>query len=289
MAAPRRAPVVAGRFYPADPDELAKDVDSHLGAGSERQDAIACLVPHAGYVFSGHVAGAVYSSINLPPRIIILGPNHTGRGAALSTTLRGAWATPLGEAAIDEPLAAELGTEMPELVDDLLAHEVEHSIEVQLPFLQRAAREFRFVPICVGTSNFEVLVQLGDAIANILKREGVCEPKQRRRNTDPSSVHSSRQTLIVCSSDMNHYEADDVTRIKDSHAIAPMLALDAQQLYEAVLRERISMCGFAPAIATLHACAALGAKQGKLVKYATSADINHDRSYCVGYAGLVFA
>jgi AmmeMemoRadiSam system protein B len=265
-----RPPAVAGRFYSGDPDELAKEVDSHLVHAAEQQHAVGCMAPHAGYIYSGHVAGAVYGGIELPQRFIILGPNHTGQGAPLATALRGAWATPLGEAAIDEALAAEVARALPQLVDDPLAHQLEHSIEVQLPFLQRAVGEFMFLPICIGISSMELLLTLGDALAKAI--QNAAEP-----------------VLLVCSSDLNHYEPDEITRIKDSHALAPMLALDAQQLYEVVHRERISMCGFAPAVATVHACATLGAKQGKLVKYATSADINHDRSYCVGYAGLVFA
>jgi AmmeMemoRadiSam system protein B len=157
---------------------------------------------------------------------------------------------------------------MPLLSDDELAHRFEHSIEVQLPFLQHAAEEFKFVPICVGTSNLEILLALGEAIASAVQA-------------------SAEPTLIVCSSDMNHYEPDDITRIKDAQAIAPMLALDAAGLFEIVHRARISMCGFAPAVAMLHACAKLGAKAGKLIKYATSGDINNDRSYVVGYAGIV--
>lgn len=265
-----RQPAVAGRFYPSDPNELAVQVDSHLANIKNRECVIGCLVPHAGYVYSGHVAGAVYGAIELPRSFIILGPNHTGRGQPLATTLRGSWGTPLGDADIDEALAAELASALPQLSDDPLAHRFEHSIEVQLPFLQRAVGDFQFVPICVGTSNLDTLLALGEALANIIRSTG--EP-----------------VLFICSSDLNHYEPDHITRIKDSHAIAPMLSLDAQGLYDAIHRERISMCGFAPAIATLAACAALSARHGTLIKHATSADINGDRSYCVGYAGIVFA
>ena len=265
-----RQPAVAGRFYPADPDDLAAQVDAHLASTAKRKRVLGCLVPHAGYVYSGHVAGAVYSAIELPHRIIILGPNHTGRGQPLATALAGGWATPLGDAKIDQALAAELASAIPQLSDDPLAHRFEHSIEVQLPFLQRAVGEFRFVPICVGTSNLDALFALGHALANVIH-------------------NSDEPVLLICSSDLNHYEPDDITRIKDSRAIAPMLSLDAQSLHDAIHRERISMCGFAPAVATLAACAALGARQGTLIKHATSADINGDCSYCVGYAGIVFA
>jgi len=265
-----RPPAVAGRFYPGDRAELAAAVDQYLHAEGQPQRAIACLAPHAGYMYSGHVAGAVYGAIELPRRFIILGPNHGGRGEPLATWAAGAWATPLGNAVIDAELAANLTDALPQLMQDPLAHRYEHSIEVQLPFLQRAAGEFAFVPICVGTAEFEVLMALGAAIAAVV--EAADEP-----------------ILLVCSSDMNHYEPDAATRAKDAHAIAPMLGLNAGALAEAVGRERISMCGFAPAVAMLAAGRILGAGAGKLVKYATSADVNHDLSYCVGYAGMTFA
>src|SRR5215469_13147782 len=262
-----RPPSVAGRFYPGDRIELEATVDARLAKTGNHQPAFGCIVPHAGYVYSGHVAGAVYGALDLPHRFMILGPNHRGQGQPLATTLQGAWATPLGNAVVDEELAHELVEAMPSISNEEVAHRVEHSIEVQLPFLQCAVKEFTFVPISVGTSDVNTLLALGDAIAGVIHR--AAEP-----------------TLIVCSSDMNHYEPDDLTRIKDAQAIAPMLALDAAGLYAAVRGGRISMCGFAPAVATLRACAQLGAKEGRLIRYATSGDVNGDRSYVVGYAGI---
>lgn len=281
-----REPAVAGRFYPGSTHELRATVDSYLQPKQPRQRAIACVVPHAGFMYSGHVAGAVYSAVELPKRIIIMGPNHTGRGAPLATQMSGAWRTPLGDVAIDEELANELAEAMPLVADDDLAHRFEHSIEVQLPFLQRTVDELAFLPVCVGTSEFDVLVELGHALATVLKRFRA----DNRSDMGPSSLRSSGpEILIVCSSDMNHYETDEVTRIKDAKAIAPILQVDAAALYETVRRERVSMCGYAPATAMLAACAALGAKQGTLLKYATSTDVSGDSSHCVGYAGIVIA
>jgi AmmeMemoRadiSam system protein B len=156
----------------------------------------------------------------------------------------------------------------PLLHEDELAHRREHSIEVQLPFLQRLTSQFAFVPVCVGTGNLELLANFGEAIAEVLQNAG-------------------ERVLMISSSDMNHYEPDDVTRLKDSQAIAPILALDPVGLSEAVGRERISMCGFAPTFAMLAACKQLGATRAELVKYATSGDINGDRSQVVGYAGIL--
>ena len=263
-----RLPAVAGRFYPDDRESLARDVDALISSAAARISALACMVPHAGYMYSGHVAGAVYSRIEPATRLVILGPNHTGAGEPLAINARGVWRTPLGDARIDEQLAGELMRAFPQLSEDESAHRREHSIEVQLPFVQRMTTEFTFVPICVGTANLELLVSLGEAIAQVL-------------------LKSSERILMICSSDMNHYEPDDVTRIKDGQAIAPILALDPVTLYETVLRERISICGFAPMVAMLTACKRLGATRAEVVKYATSGDINGDRSHVVGYAGIL--
>jgi AmmeMemoRadiSam system protein B len=265
-----RLPAVAGHFYAGEREALQREVDAFLQPAGERVRALACMVPHAGYVYSGHVAGAVYSRLEPVKGVLIVGPNHRGYGEPLATTLSGAWRTPLGDAGVDESLAHELIRLFPLIKEDELAHRHEHSIEVQLPFLQRITSGFAFAPICVGTANLEVLIDLGEAIAQAVQNVG-------------------ERVLIVSSSDMNHYESDAVTRIKDSHAIAPILALDPVALYEAVMRERISMCGFAPTVAMLTACKRLDATHAELVKYATSGDINGDRSHVVGYAGIVIS
>jgi len=276
---PLRPPAVAGQFYPASPQELTNTIDKFLSSDEPTTRAQACIVPHAGYVYSGHVAGAVYSAIDLPSRCIVLGPNHRGNGQPLATNAHGAWQTPFGDLAIDEPLAAALIAAAPLLTDDDVAHRAEHSIEVQLPFLQYCAAKrgvsgLRFVPICVGTSNFEILNALGTAIARVIKK-------------------SSERILLVASSDMNHYEPDDITRVKDRNAIDAILQLGAADhdtarvLYETVHREHISMCGYAPVTAMLAACQQLGAKKAELIRYATSGDINGDRRMVVGYAGMV--
>ena len=262
-----RHPAVAGKFYPKDSRKLLADVHSYLSPAAEPMRALGCVVPHAGYIYSGHVAGAVYAHLDVSERCIVLCPNHTGMGTPLSIMRTGAWETPLGEVPIDSELATSLLQSFPLLEEDSAAHLSEHAIEVQLPFLQERRKQLRFVPIAIGTRQFEVLAGLGEAIAAVISQAG-------------------ERILIVASSDMNHYESDSVTRVKDRKAIDSLLALDARRLYDVVTQEDISMCGFGPAVAMLTAAKQLGAKQAELIKYATSGDISGDRQMVVGYAGI---
>src|SRR5690348_324082 len=251
-----REPAVAGRFYPANPERLRADIDSYLSSG-ENTRAIACMVPHAGYMYSGHVAGAVFSRLEIPDSCIVLGPNHTGRGHPLAIIHEGSWRTPLGNISIDSDLAEKLIQEFPGLSEDSAAHRSEHSIEVEIPFLQVCRPVVKFVPIAIGTGQLILLEQLGHALAEVLKKR-----------TEP--------VLIVASSDMNHYEDDATTRVKDRKAIEKILTLDAPGLYETIMNESISMCGFGPAVIMLTAAQRLGAQKAELVQYATSADVSGD-------------
>jgi len=218
-------------------------------------------------MYSGHVAGAVYRRLELPQRMVILCPNHTGMGEPLAIMSEGAWHTPLGDVPIDAELAVELKRQMPLLSEDEAAHRVEHALEVQLPFLQVLAPGFQFVPIAVGTGNFDVLSSLGVVIGNTMAKQG-------------------RRFLVIASSDMNHYESDSVTRVKDRRAIDQMLALDARGLYDVVREGNISMCGYGPAVVMLTAARKLGATKAELVRYATSGDVSGERDMVVGYAGI---
>jgi AmmeMemoRadiSam system protein B len=266
-----RLPAVAGRFYPSDPVELSTLVREHAKTepGAEPIRVKACLVPHAGYVYSGHVAGAVLSRIALPRKIVILGVRHFPRGQQVAILSSGAWRTPLGDAPIDEPLAEALRAACPLLREDSVAHSAEHSLEVQLPFLQVLAPGFAFVPLALGTIRFEELVTVGEAVGRVL-----------------ASSHEG--VLLLTTSDLNHYEDDATTRVKDGKAIERLLALDARGLYETCTKEQISMCGLGPAVAMLTALGALGGKHAELVRYATSADVSGDVSAVVGYAGMIF-
>ena len=268
ILSPIRHPAVAGRFYPGDPATLLADVRTYLAPAQETAPAFGCIVPHAGYMYSGHVAGAVYARIEIPQRCIVLCPNHTGAGPPLSITSEGAWQTPLSSVPIDSSLADALKHRFPLLTEDTKAHRAEHGIEVQLPFLQACRPDSTFVPIALGTTDFDVLEALGMVIANVVQSQ-----------SDP--------ILVIASSDMNHYENDRITREKDHKAIDRILALDARGLFDVVMKEDISMCGFGPAVAMLTAAKKMGAASAQLIKYATSGDVSGDREMVVGYAGVV--
>jgi AmmeMemoRadiSam system protein B len=266
-----RLPAVAGKFYPADSSELRAEVEAFTrtveSAKKAKIRALGCVAPHAGYIYSGPVAGEVYRRVELPTRYIILCPNHTGRGEPLAIMSKGVWRTPLGDAPIDEQLAGALTTRFPLLSEDEAAHRFEHALEVQLPFLQVLHPQFSFVPIAVGTSHYDALSALGVAIASALRQ-------------------AMEQILVIASSDMNHYESDSVTREKDRRAIDQILALDPRGLYDVVRQGNISMCGYGPTVAMLTAALRLGAKKAKLLRYATSGDVSGDRDMVVGYAGI---
>ena len=262
-----RHPAVAGQFYPRNPDKLRAEIKSFTPAESQPIIALGCIAPHAGYIFSGHVAGAVYARLQLPETFVIMCPNHTGMGSPLSIMSEGEWETPLGQVAIDGDLASDLKSRCTFLSEDSSAHRYEHAIEVQLPFLQARHEHLTFVPVAIGTGRFEPLHLLGEAIASAI-------------------MAAARPVLIIASSDMNHYESDSLTRKKDARAIERVLALDPRGLHEVVTHENISMCGYGPAVAMLTAAKMLGAKSAELIKYATSGDISGDREHVVGYAGI---
>lgn len=268
-----RHPAVAGRFYPRDPEDLRAEASAYLSpstAASPSFRAIGCIAPHAGYMYSGHVAGAVFARVEIPARCILLCPNHTGMGQPLAIMSEGAWETPLGEVPIDVELAAMLKRSFAALQEDSAAHRAEHAAEVELPFLQLRQPELRFVPIAVGTARFEPLEQLGRALAEVISSQAA-------------------PILIIASSDMNHYESDALTRVKDLRALERILSLDPRGLYDVVTQQGITMCGFGPAVAMLTAARQLGAKSAELVKYATSGDVSGERDHVVGYAGVVVA
>jgi AmmeMemoRadiSam system protein B len=266
-----RLPAVAGQFYPNNPKELSALVETYAEKNSpaEKRKVRACLVPHAGYMYSGKTAGAVFGRISIPKKVVLLGVRHFPRGEALAILSEGAWRTPLGDVPIDAALAAELREECPALREDSVAHSREHSLEVELPFLQVLSPGFSFVPIAIGSLRFEELKELGEGIGRVLKR-------------------STEEILVVTSSDMNHYESDETTRKKDALAIECMLKLDAKGLAEVCRLEKISMCGLGPAVTMLTAMNYVGAEKAELVSYSTSADVSGNRNEVVGYAGMIF-
>jgi len=264
-----RRPAVAGAFYPAGEDSLRSDLQALTG-GSRVPDAPpprALLVPHAGYTYSGRIAARTYLSGGLPARFVVLGPNHTGEGEAIAVQSEGAWRTPFGDAPIDAPLAAAVLAEVGAARVDPVAHRREHSIEVQIPFLQHLAPGCRFVPICVGTHRLAALIDLGRGLARAIAAAG-------------------GPVTLVLSSDMTHYEAADEAERRDRAALDRILAIDPEGLLRVVREEAISMCGVAPAVAGLEAARALGATAGRLVAYGHSGERTGDFASVVAYAGI---
>jgi len=265
-----RNPVVAGQFYPGLKNSLLEEVRGLLPEHCEKEDAKGILSPHAGYSYSGAVAAAVLSSIKTKGRYLILGPNHTGLGEAFGLSTDRVWKTPLGEVEVDQDLSEALIRKCPYIKRDGLSHSREHSIEVQLPFLQVVNPGFKFVPIVVSYQSLDIYREVGRCIAESILDLGV-----------------EKDTAIIASSDMTHYESSEDARKKDTVAIDAILSLDEKKLIDSVARLDISMCGYAPAAIMIFAAKKLGAKKAKLIKYQTSGDVTGDNSSVVGYAGIV--
>jgi MEMO1 family protein len=263
-----RQPAVAGSFYEARPEKLERDVLRFVPPGLRPEAAIGAIVPHAGYVYSGPVAGAVYGRLRLPPVAVILCPNHTGRGAGAALDPSECWRTPVGDVPLARRLADRILEAAPSLEADSEAHRLEHSLEVQLPFLRILRPEVALVPICLGEVSLPLCREVGEAVGKVVREEA--EPP-----------------ILLASSDMNHYESRRVGRAKDDLALARIEALDAEGLFQTVLTKSISMCGFLPATALLFAARALGAHRVEVVARRDSGDETGDDSSVVGYAGVV--
>ncbi len=267
-----RKPVAAGHFYSASALELKKQIESFINKKASKVDVLACLLPHAGYIYSGMVAVETLSCVKVPNRVIVLGPNHTGHGYRYSITASGLWQTPLGNVEIDTELANLLMRNSRLLVEDDLAHKAEHSIEVELPLLQYFNPDFKFVPIALLSEDFDSLVSLGKDIAHTIKDSSLKGP-----------------VLLAASSDMTHYEPQESAAKKDSLAIKAILDFDAGALMDNIRKFAITMCGFAPAIVMITAAKELGGKNSKLIKYQTSGNSSGDFESVVGYAGIVLS
>jgi len=263
-----RNPAVAGQFYPASKTALEAEVKKFLATDAKPVKVVGLVAPHAGYIYSGAVAGAVYASAQIPEKCIVISPNHTGRGAPAAMMTEGTWLLPTGELQIDSSLAKKLLANCREIEDDVTAHLGEHSLEVQLPFLMARQPKLSFVPLTVSHLRYDSCKKIGDAIAKTIKDSG-------------------ENILIVASSDMNHYESQTITEKKDRMAIDRVLAMDPEGLLTTCGEHRISMCGVVPAAIMLSAAKALGAKTAKLVQHATSGDVSGDYDAVVGYAGII--
>lgn len=264
-----RKACVAGRFYPGSRTALVQQVASFLTEGP-KENATALICPHAGYMYSGAVAGRAYSSVNIPDRIILLGPNHTGLGPKASVMPSGTWEIPTGKVSIDERLASQVLESSPLFQSDFEAHLMEHSLEVQLPFIHAINPEARIVPVTVMGAKARECEEMGKALAEVVSKAG-------------------ERVLLLVSSDMNHFEPDHATRVKDKLAIERVKALDAKGLLDVAEKKDITMCGVLPAAIAIYAAKYLGALDARLVSYATSGEISGDMDAVVGYAGIVIS
>ncbi len=277
----KRYPAVAGMFYEADPSRLVSQIEwcfTHpLGPGKlpskehgTERTSIGFVVPHAGYMYSGPIAAHAYyhlSKEKAPDTFVILGPNHTGLGTPVSVMVKGSWVTPLGEAVIDEELAFHIVREASTADMDDRAHTFEHSIEVQLPFLQYVFGEVKFVPIVIMLQTIEVARDLAEGILQAADRLG-------------------RDVVILASSDMTHYEPYERAKKKDALAIRMIEAVDPEGLFKVIEENDITMCGPGPVMTLLYVARLLGAKRAELLAYATSGDVTGDKSAVVGYASI---
>lgn len=263
-----RQPHVAGTFYPSDPAELRDFCVTHLPSHKPGITAKAVILPHAGYVYSGKTAAKVLSRVHVPDRVFLLGPNHFGQGSPFALAARGSWKTPLGQVPIDESLAQSLRSQAPDVEADDTAHLFEHSLEVEVPFLQVLNPSVRLVPMVVGTLDLLMARQVAMDCGRFLNGAG--------------------DVLTVISTDMNHYEPDAPTRLKDRFALDAILNLDEEALIKVVREHRITMCGLVPVYMLLVMKSLLGIRKATLVDYCTSADATGETDRVVGYAGFIF-
>lgn len=264
----QRLPSVAGQFYPDHSDSLRKTVKDLLASPQERRTAIGLVVPHAGYLYSGAIAGQTFARVVIPRHVVILGPNHHGYGHPAAVYASGTWMSPLGTTVIDSVLAQSILDGCPRLASDETAHRYEHSLEVILPFIQVLAPDAAIVPICLGHLSLDDLLALGESLGKVLASAG-------------------EEVLLVASSDMTHYESGDIARQKDMLALQMVLELDPAGLYRTVAAQKITMCGVIPVTVMLAAARWLGAAKATLVRYGNSGDVTGDQSQVVGYAGVM--
>ena len=277
-----RRPCVAGMFYAGTEEALRAQIEGcfthRLGPGElpevmdrKLQNTVGLVCPHAGYMYSGPIAAHAYHHLaadGRPDTIIIMGPNHSGWGSALAIMSGGVWRTPLGDVEIDARIAERIVRESRIIDIDDSAHAHEHSIEVQLPFLQYLyGSTFKFVPICFLMQDLRSSREVGEALARAL---------------------SGENALIIASTDMTHYEPQRMAERKDRMAIGAVLKLDEGEFYNIVERNRISVCGYGPVVAAVTAVKALGAEKAQLLCYKTSGDITGDYSQVVGYTSIAF-
>jgi len=263
-----RSPAVAGQFYPRHPEELREALKAAFSgaSGSETLPIRGAVVPHAGYIYSGAVAAEVYARLPKRDTFVLIGPNHHGLGLPVALS-RDSWMTPLGVAECDTELADLLTGSIIEV--DESAHLYEHSLEVQIPFLQARFGDFKILPICMGLQDEGTAVEVGEAVGKAAEKLG-------------------RECTVIASSDFSHYEPQEDARRKDARVIEAILRMDVSSSYEIVYGLNLTACGYGPISAAITASKILGAETGKLLRYSTSGDVIGDFSQVVGYGAIAF-
>jgi len=266
-----RMPAAADRFYPGDPELLrsAMEMLVPVVAEADKEQALAVVLPHAGYIYSGATAGQTISRVQVPETVLILGPNHHGRGEALALGTED-WSMPLGTVPVNRQLAADILQGSASIVEDEEAHLLEHSLEVQVPLLQQVQPGLRIVPLVVSQISFSQCRKVAQELATAIRKY-------------------EQPVLMVASTDMSHYESRQQAAQKDKLAIERILALDPQGLYATVIGQRITMCGVIPTTIALLAALELGATRVELVRYTDSGEASGDTRQVVGYAGLIIS
>ncbi len=264
-----RKPVVAGQFYPSSAKDLNALISSFADKSVQKNDCFGCILPHAGYIYSGKVAACTICAVKIKETVVLLGPNHTGQGATFSIMPQGIWQSPLGKIEINHQLAGLFLDKSKYLEPDNLAHSMEHSLEVELPILQYFRNDFKIVPIVIKTDDSIALAEVAQELASVVLE-----------NNLKGSV------IFMASSDLTHYEPQASAEKKDALAIEAILELDEKKLKMLIDKFQISLCGFAPIAILIKTAKLLGAKKGRLIKYQTSGDVSGDKSSVVGYAGI---
>jgi AmmeMemoRadiSam system protein B len=275
-----RTPAVAGMFYPKEKNELKTVIHNcflhpfgprKIPPTSDNEKILGIICPHAGYIYSGPVATNSFYAISSqkPELVIITGPNHYRIGRSIATMKEGVWKTPLGEVEVDSECAIAINKISKDIESDFFSHTRDHSLEVQIPMLQEVySHKFKILPIILINQDYQTAKKVGSAIAKIAQM---------------------RKTMIVGSSDFTHYEENNYAHKQDSALIEPILNLDLDEFYRVLQEKQVTACGYGAIASTMIACKELGAKKGKLLKYATSGDVTGDKNRVVGYASIVFS
>ena len=268
----KRSPVVANQFYPGDPLTLNDTLTQLIPvvADSDKKKALAVCSPHAGYIYSGSVAGETLAKVSIPEDVVLMGPNHHGRGAPVALMLKGEWDMPHGTVPINRKLGKKIASLSDAVTEDDTAHLSEHSLEVQVPFLQYFQKNLSLAPIVISHVSYQTCVEVGEAIAEAIR-------------------NYKKPVLIVASTDMTHYESRQSATRKDQMALKEIKAMDPEGLYKTVLSNNITMCGVMPTTIALIAAKKLGATSADLVRYTDSGAVSGDTSQVVGYAGVIIS